>query len=64
MDQIIYQQKFKVTKVIDCSKSYDLITRVEMASPSATAILDVNHQLFAQICNENVETDVTICCAL
>ncbi|KAH0573321.1 RNA polymerase II subunit Rpb8 [Spironucleus salmonicida] len=64
MEKTLFTAKFTVKNVIDCSKEYDCITRVEMESSTSTAILDVHDKLFPQICNIDASTNLSVCCEL
>eukprot|EP00703_Trepomonas_sp_PC1_P001963 JAP94643.1 RNA polymerase II subunit Rpb8 [Trepomonas sp. PC1] len=65
MENILYESRFTVQKVIDCSKEYDNLARVEMINERGQVCqLDVHNELFSQILSVGTTTDITICTKL
>lgn len=65
MEHILYDAKFTVTDVIDCSKEYDNVSRVVMKNESTGSCkLDVHNKLYTKILKVGVTVQLTLCTGL
>ncbi|CAL6000505.1 RNA_polymerase II subunit Rpb8 [Hexamita inflata] len=65
MEGILYEARFTVQKIVDCSKEYDNIARVEMTNENnEKGVLDVHNKLYEKLLRVGTIAEVSICTEL